>query len=437
MSDSPDVAAVPWVFCGDRRVPVPRADAFEQPARLVPFEDETWAVACALGEPIAAPPLVEQVRDALAASPGGEVAVIITDSTRPTPSPVVLGPLLAELGRAGVPDDQIVILVGCGLHAVNTDEKRRALVGDAVAARVEVIDAQGIEGEQTYLGETELGVPAYVARRVAGAAFAVAVGTVEPHLYAGFSGGVKTVSVGCAGQKTIAFTHHPAFLSRPGVVLGRLEGNPFQQALREVAARTPLHAVVNVVVDEEGRVVMAASGEPTATQTTVANAHRAAWLRAVPERYDVIVAGISRPKSDSLYQASRPATYLGSQDRPALADGGVLVLCADLPLGVGDGPGEQNFAAVLGGGASPAEIIARGLRGELGPGGQRAFTTARVLERFRIALAGASDTAMLARLGLEAYADPEDAIRAAEQRLGRRPRVLAIADAATTVVHQA
>ena len=376
------------------------------------------------------------MRDALAAAPAGEVVIAIPDASRPCPTPVILQQLLAELGRAGVTDERIVAVVGCGLHATTSADEKRALVGPA-ATGLAVIDAQGLETETVSLGETSLGAPAVVARRVAEAALVIGVGVVEPHLYAGFSGGVKAVAIGCAGEATIAWTHRPAFISRPGVLLGQLEDNPFQETLREIAARTPLRAVLNTVVDEHGRVVMAAAGEPVAAQASLAAAHRAAWLRPAPERYDVILAGVPRPKSDNLYQASRAATYLALQAAPALADGGLIVLCADLPRGAGDGPGERNFAEVLAGAASPAALIERGLAEPLGPGGQRAFVMARVLERYRVAVAGAQDPALLEPLGIEAYGDPEDAVRAAEAHLGRRARVLAVADALTTVVHLA
>ena len=106
--------------------------------------------------------------------------------------------------------------------------------------------------------------------------------------------------------------------------------------------------------------------------------------------FDALVAGVHAPKSDNFYQASRAATYAGLAARPALADGGLLVVCADLPDGAGPGPGERNFAALLAASPSPAELVARGLREPLGPGGQRAFVVARVLERYRIAVVGAA-----------------------------------------------
>ncbi len=150
------------------------------------------------------------------------------------------------------------------------------------------------------------------------------------------------------------------------------------------------------------------------------------------------MAGVHAPKSDNLYQASRAATYIGLAARPALVDDGLLVLCADLPDRAGDGPAERHFLELLAAAASPAELVARGLRGPLGPGGQRSFVVARVLQRFRLAVVGARDAAFLApleRLGITAFDSVDAAVAAAEAHLGRRARVAAVADAMTTVVH--
>ncbi len=423
------MSAAPWVFCGARRLDVPHADAFVPPAEAAAVPDLDAAVAGALAVPLGAPRLRELARGART------VAVTIPDASRPCPSAAVLRPLLCELDAAGVPAAGVTVVVGCGLHATTTAEERAALAGADVAGLVRVEDAQGLETACADLGTTSLGAPAQVARRVAGAGLAVTVGVVEPHLYAGFSGGVKGVAIGCAGHETIAWTHRPAFIGRPGVTLCELDGNPFQGTLREVAARTPLRWAVNAVMAADGGVAAVAAGEPVAVQRSLAAAHAAAWLRDSGDTSDVVVAGVHAPKSDNLYQASRAATYVGLAARPALRDGGLLVLCADLPDGAGTGPGERNFARVLAGAGSPAELVARGLREPLGPGGQRAFVVARVLERFRVGVVGPADPSFLEPLGIAAFDSVDAAVEAEEARLGRRARVLAVADAMATVVH--
>jgi len=419
-----------WVFAGTRRVELDGVDHFEPPPRHAPPEPVDWAIECALADSIATPPLADLAQGCRC------IAIAIPDASRPCPSERILTHLLALLNAAGVGDAQVTVVVGCGLHRSTTAAEKRDLAGAEVCDRTAVIDAQGIEQQSVDLGVTAHGAPVLLNRVVVDADLTITVGVVEPHLYAGFSGGVKGVSIGCAGEPTIAWTHRPAFISERGVVLGSLHRNPFQRTLQEIAARTKLAYAVNVVMDDEDRPVAIAAGDPVNVQASLAHAHSGAWMRAVDGRFDLVVAGIHAPKDENFYQASRAATYLGLAAAPAVTDGGLILICADLPLGAGDGPGEQNFAAVLAG-AKPAELIARGLREPLGPGGQRAFVMARVLQRFRVGVLGGGAPEALAPLGVSDYRSYAEALAAEARRLGRPPRVLAIADAMLTVVHAA
>ncbi len=427
------MSARAWVFCGARRLPVPHADAFAAPhSAATPSASVGVLVGAALAEPLGAPRLRDLARGARS------VVITIPDASRPCPSEPVLTALLDELRDAGVSHDAVAVAIGCGLHATTGVAERRRLAGASLSRRVEVFDAQGIESATVDLGETALGAPVRIVRRVAEADLAVTVGVVEPHLYAGFSGGVKGVAIGCAGSETIGWTHRPAFISRPGVTLCRLPDNPFQTTLREIAARTPLRWGVNLVVSADGEVAAVRAGDPAVIQEALAGELAGASLRDVGERYDAVVAGVHAPKSANLYQASRAATYIGLAARPAVTEGGLIALCADLPDGAGDGPGERNFLDVLAAAASPAALLEQALRESLGPGGQRSFVVARVLERFRLAIVGAADRAFLEpleRLGVAAFDSVDAALAAEDARLGRRARVLAVADGLGTVVH--
>ena len=344
--------------------------------------------------------------------------------------------MLERLGRAGLHDDQIAIVVGCGLHRTTTPAEKAALVGPAVAARLRVLDAQGISQTSVTLGVTTGGGEICMNDVVARAALVVALGIVEPHLYAGFSGGVKAVAIGCAGQRTIAWTHHPLFLDQPAVRLCRLDGNPFQEALREIAAATTLRYALNVIVNGAGEVAAVAGGDPAGAQGRLARAHGAAWVRRHERPYDLVVAGVPAPKDRSLYQASRAATYVGLAARPVVADGGVIACCADLSLGVGDGPGEINFGALLGAG-TPLDLVVRGRVEPLGPGGQRAYMMAKLMTKYRVAIVGNGDRELIESLGLLAYATVDEAVAAARLARGPTARVLAVADGLDSVVELA
>lgn len=421
----------PYVLSGRRCLPVESACEFEEPTRLPDLADLPAALAAALDAPLGAPPLAELSRGAR------RVAVVVPDATRDCPVAALLPPVLDRLARAGLADEQIDIVVGCGLHRTTSADEKAALVGPPVAARLRVVDAQGISQTSVALGATASGGAILMNGAVARADLVLAVGIVEPHLYAGFSGGVKAVAVGCAGQETIAWTHHPVFLDQPAVRLCRLDGNPFQEALREIAAATRLRFAVNVVLNDGGGVAGVAAGDPAAVQRRLAETHGAAWIRQHEEPFDLVVAGVPAPKDRSLYQASRAATYVGLAAHPVVAGGGLIVCCADLPLGVGDGPGETNFGALLAATERPLDLVQRGCVEPLGPGGQRAYMMAKLMTLYRVGVVGAGDRGLIESLGLLAFATIEEAIAAAQRVRGPGARVLALGDGLDTIVELA
>ncbi len=421
----------PFVYSGDDETAVEVPCDFEPPERLAALERPGERLLEALARPLGTPPLTELARGA------GRVAVAVPDATRPCPTALLLPPLLEHLAAAGVADEAITVVVGCGVHRSHSEAERRMLVGDAVADRVAVIDAQGLDGTNVLAGETADGREIWLDATVATADLVVAVGIVEPHLYAGFSGGPKAVAIGCGGAATIAWTHDPVFLDRPAVRLGVLDGNPFAEALREIAGHTNLAFAVNVVVAHGGGVADLAAGDPAAVQRALSDAHRGCWLRSRPGGYDLLLAGVPAPKHESLYQATRAATYAGLAAHPAVADGGLIAICADLPLGAGDGPGELNFGRLLTETPSPMALVERGCTEPLGPGGQRAYMVAKLMLRYRLAVVGAADPAPLRAMGLLAFETVEQAVAEARRIRGAATRILAVADGIDTVVEGA
>ena len=423
-------ALTPFAFSGHRRLVVDADCDFEPPVRFVAIRDLEQRLHDLLAAPTGSPPLAEVARGART------VAIAVPDASRPCPTSLLLPALVEHLNRGGVTDRQITVLVACGLHRLTTTEEKAALVGPQLAARLRVEDAQGQQPDLLDLGTTGDGCPIVLKSSVANSDLVMSLGVVEPHLYAGFSGGLKTVAIGCAGEPTIAWTHDAVFLDRPEIRVGRLDDSPFRLALAGIAARTRLRFAVNVVVDDEGRVAGLTAGDPAAAQRSLVEAHGRAWWRRRGDQYDLVVAGVPAPKHEGLYHASRAATYLTLVDRPVVAQGGLIAVCSDLPLGVGDGPGEMNFGRLLAAAARPEELIDRARRETLGPGGQRAYMVAKVLRGYRLGVIGAADPALLEPLGLLPFATVDEAIAEAQRRRGSEARVLVVADAFDTLVEQ-
>src|SRR3979411_2759138 len=147
------------------------------------------------------------------------------------------------------------------------------------------------------------------------------------------------------------------FMEAPGVGLGRIDGNPFHETVREIAKRAGLRFCLNVVTDDRERVVAVASGEPDAVLTDLVAKAAAIYTRPIPKQYDIVIAGVGAPKDVNLYQASRAATYLRFAPTPVVREEGALIISAELDEGAGEGAGEQRFFAALERAESPAAVV--------------------------------------------------------------------------------
>lgn len=362
-----------------------RGDVAE--SRVVPpIQDVPAAVAKAVARPVNSPPLREL------AKPGDKACIVFTDITRASPDYLLVPPLLAELAAAGVRDDDITLLCGIGLHRPSTREEKVAKLGLGVVQRYLVVDNEPLNPEALVdLGTTASGIPLSVHRAAYEADILIATGIVEPHQYAGYSGGRKTLAVGAAGEAMIAYTHGPAMIDHPGTRLARVAGNPFHEAITEAARRAGLRFILNVVQDDEKRVVFVRAGEPEATFQELVAFAKTLYEVPVPRQYDVAVAGVGFPKDANLYQASRAASYLFFAPTPVVRSGGFFIVPAPCGEGAGEGVGEQRFLKAMQEAPDVQFILDDARRNGYPPGQQRAFVMAKVLEKNPVIVVGAQD----------------------------------------------
>jgi nickel-dependent lactate racemase len=305
------------------------------------------------------------------ADPDDLVTVVVTDVTRATPDDVLLDVLLDELGRAGIPPAQVRVLVGLGLHRPMTEAELRDGLGDHADRAV------NHDPEDTVAVGTVDGTPVEVHPTVAHADLVVSTGMVEPHQYAGFSGGAKTVVIGAGSESFIRYTHGPEMLGRAGVRLGRVEDNPFREAVDRAGDAVGLDFCCNVTHGPPG-ILGAAAGQPRAVVADLADTARDALSVEVGTDHDAVVAGVGAPKDANLYQATRAFTYVTLGARNPLREGGRVVVPAALPEGAGEGTGERRFHDRLSG-ADSATALYEAMREGYEPGAQRAFVVARAL----------------------------------------------------------
>ncbi|MFC7250731.1 lactate racemase domain-containing protein [Halomicroarcula sp. GCM10025324] len=332
-------------------------------------DDPSEAAAEAIADPHG-PPLRQLV------DPDETVAIVVTDVTRATPDDVLLDHLLDGLASAGVHREQVTVVVGLGLHRPMTAQEIEAALGDHADLAV------NHDPEETVTVGTVDGVDVDVHETVAAADRVLTTGMVEPHQYAGFSGGAKTVVIGAGGESQIGYTHGPDLIGQDGVRLGRVDENPFRSFLDRAGDCVGVDFCLNVTHGPAG-ILDAAAGDPRAVVRHLAASARDALSVEVTETYDAVVAGVGAPKDANLYQATRAATYVALGDFDPLTDGGRIVIPAALQEGVGAGTGERRFYEWLSGASSAEDLYATMAEG-YEPGAQRAFVVARVLRDYDV-----------------------------------------------------
>ncbi len=396
---------------------------------------ETRSVESAARDALTTPKDGPRLRDL--ARPGSTVTIAITDATRPCPDHILVPLLLDELRAAGVRDEDITVLIALGMHRHSTAIERAQKLG-AWVEPLRVEDAQGaahdeyrdlgaLTPEDTAPVPLAAPVPVRLHRRAVECDLLISTGVVEPHQYAGFSGGRKTVAIGCAAAETIRALHGIPFLEHEGSRLGRLDGNPLHAALEAIARRARLRFVLNVALDGRGHVVGAAAGTPaTVLRDLTTQLAPFMWAAVGHAPFDAVIVGVGAPKDANLYQASRALTYIAFAPGPVLRDGGWVVLVARCEEGAGRGPGEEEFLARMGSGASPGEVVRRLRETGFGAGGQRAFMVALALERYRCLLVSPEIPAVAAACHMESAPTADAAVGQLRETLGERARVLVV-----------
>lgn len=276
----------------------------------------------ALANPLDTPPLSRLVQ------PGEKVLILVDDHTRATPVAEVLPAMLGQLGSAGVAEGDITILVTHGTHRLSTPEEVQAKVGEEVCRRFRVLQHRADdEASQVFLGVTSRGTPVWVNRLVMEADRCLGIGHIGPSPYAGYSGGGKLILPGAAALDTIDANHSLVAVGfrRHGWVEG-----PCRQDIDEAAALARLDLVLDVVLNQEERVVRAFAGTPARVFREGLPLARRAFEVPCPGQVDVAITS-GFPYDIDLYQAVRAVEYADVAVRP----GGSILLVAACPQGVG------------------------------------------------------------------------------------------------------
>ena len=370
------------------------------------------AVEEALTRPIGTPKLRDLVK------PGQTAALVVTDITRKLPEEIILPLLLKELEAGGMKKKDITAVVATGTHRPNTPEELREKFGDVVNEIAFINhDPWNSEG-LIHLGISKGGIPLVFNRTVAQADLRISTGVIETHLFAGYSGGVKSIAVGVAGEETIGATHNYEMLQQTR--LGITEGNEFREFLTEATQALGLHFIINVVQTGKKEVVKVVAGDPVRAFHEGVKVARQLYEVEIDQPGEIVVSGVSYPKSRDLYQATRAANVVVFGPRPVVVKGGTILI----PASCEDGCGHPGYCNLMKRSEDIDDIIAISREEGFAPGEQKALILAWILKQARIVM---TDCTLLEETLREIHLESIPTLQEAlDQELKKNPRARVI-----------
>jgi lactate racemase len=349
------------------------------PAHHQPAADVPALLARALAHPVAGPPLRDAVR------PGQRVAVSICDATRPQPREAMLRALISELAGIVTPAD-LTVLVATGTHRANTAAELREMLGAELAGSLRVINHDARDhGALTWCGRHGDDVPVWLNRHWVEADARITTGFVEPHFFAGFSGGPKLVAPGLAGLETTLTLHDARRIASERATWGVCEGNPVHDDVRAIAAATGVDFALDVVLNRDQQVVAAFGGEVLAMHAAARAAVREVSMRPVDGLFEVVVTtNAGFPLDQNLYQAVKGMSAAAT----IVAPGGLIICAAECADGF---PDHGSFREVLASEPTPERLLAAiAARPRTVPDQWQVQVLARVLSRARVGVHAAT-----------------------------------------------
>ena len=390
----------------------------------VPQAGEEALVDMAMEKPIGSQPLWELAKGK------NKVVIIASDHTRPVPSRIIMPRMLTEI-RKGNPQADITILIATGCHRGTTVEELEAKFGKKIVSEEKIVVHDCDRSPLVNLGTLPSGGQCYVNRLAVEADLLVAEGFIEPHFFAGFSGGRKSILPGIAGRTTVLANHCAEFIDHPKARTGSLDGNPIHADMLWAAKQAKLSYIVNVVLNGEKKVIHAVAGDTFA-------AHKAGTdflsglCGAQGELTDIVITtNGGYPLDQNVYQAPKGMTA----GEAVVKQGGVIIMLAQSADGIGGDHFYHQLADEPDMEKTKAIFRSRG-REETVPDQWQSQVLLRVLSRARVIYVSDLEDALVRKLHMIPAHSIGEALAQAKALLGKETVTLtAIPDGIGVVVN--
>ncbi|MBM3846730.1 MAG: nickel-dependent lactate racemase [Verrucomicrobia bacterium] len=373
--------------------------------------DERSSFLAALDQPTAAEPLRRWIH------PGNTVCISFSDITRATPNDRIIPWLLEYLSF--VPDENITLLNQIGTHRPNTPEELERLLTPAVLKRFRVLNHEPENPSiLRQFGCMRDGTPALINKRFADADVRITTGFIEPHFFAGFSGGIKGIIPGVAGLESIMANHSATHIGHPNAAFGVTAGNPLWEELKEVALRIGPTFMINVALNDHRAITRVFAGDLIQAHAQGCEYVRESAMQPVPQLYDIVVTTNSgHPLDMNLYQGVKGM----SAGARILKPGGLLILACECREGV---PAGSPMDRLLRSAKSPEEVLARvAAGGKPVPEQWQAQIQALVQRRARVSVFSSLPDEVLAACHLKPCRNIGEEVAQELDQLGESARV--------------
>ena len=353
------------------------------------------------------------------------VAIAINDKTRPVPNEHLLPPLLRFLQTKGIQKSNIEFLIASGTHIpARTDEFHFSLPESIINEfRVTAHDCDD-QNSLIHLGITSRNTPIRISKKFMNSDLKIVVGDIEPHHFAGFSGGVKTAAIGLTGRDTIRMNH--SFLLDDRASIARFDDNPLRQDIEEIGEMIGVDLALNAILNADHQIVHVLFGPPKVVMKQGIELSKSICQTRVDGLYDLVIASAGGyPKDINFYQAQKAISHACT----IVKDGGVVVLAAECREGIGS-PGMERFMQDI----NSLQDIPRKFQKEgFSVGPHKALLLYRQLEKVKIIIVSGLDQTISEKLFLHPAEDLQNALQKAFSFLHENPRIAVMPHAINTI----
>ncbi len=323
-------------------------------------------------------------------TPHSQIAITINDKTRPVPNGVLIAPLLNLLSQMGVPIDRITFFIASGTHKPMKPAEFIEILPMEIVQSYKVVahDCDHLAGLK-FIGHTTQGTPVWINADFYHADLRIVVGDIEPHHFAGYSGGVKSAAIGLCGRETISANHRLLLDDRS--TIGTYEQNPLRMDIEEIGSLIKVDLALNSILDDQKKIIEVFFGAPMDVMRAGISLVDQMCRIPIREKFDVVIASAGGyPRDINLYQAQKAMSTSAQFCKP----GGKLILVAECRDGIGSDGYEQFIKEVK----SVDDVISRFSSQEFALGAHKAFLTAKIQHRVHTYLYSAIPSGVVSRL---------------------------------------